>query len=428
MADALRIDVPAAEMLPRGNEPRSSPSTPGSTGSSPSSPDSPKTPKPSGTSTAEPAPTGPVPPPAVSSAAPSTTAAVGGGPQTTLTPVPPERLTQTGAAPTAAPSDAPVVATSVDPAPVAPTSAASLTSAVVPGVILPTSFSTSKTAARQVSSGSTASEPPSRPTGGNALSEAQTSGGPQPMSKVGIGFGVVGAIGFLVGIGFLAWYFRKRFRRAKDRGQSRDFASAPPPAPASNRSDSRMINEMIMASYQTGNQSVNSYDYVGGGGYMDEKRQAAYAENEMAVPQRPAPAVQHGQKHSVSSWLGNHTPEMLNPLTARASMTSSAAGLKTPGLPRENEDSMPPMPQMDPRFQQEQQPQTFVPVPRQPMPAEYYYPINPNPERAPPPPARMSMARTETTARTSGTWNTWGVEQHRPNANGSGNWKGRLGL
>ena len=426
MADALRITVPDADMLPRGNEPRSSPSTPGSSGGSPKSPDSPdspKSPKSSGASTAQPAPTDPVPPPAVSSAAPSTTTAVG-GPQTTLTPVPPERSTQTGAAPTAAP----VVATSTDPvAPVAPTSAASLTSAVVPGVVLPTSFSTSRTAGRQVSPDSTASEPPSRPTERNGLAEAQTSGGPQPMSKVGIGFGVVGAVGFLVGIGFLAWYFRKRFRRAKARGQSRDFASAPPPAPASNRSDSRIINEMMVTSYQAGDPSVNSYDYVGG--FLDEKRQAAYAENETAIPARPAAAAQHGQKHSVSSWLGNHTPEMLNPLTARASMTSSAAGLKTPGLPRENEDTMPPMPQMDPRFQQgPPQPPSFVPASRQPMPAEYYYPINPNPDRAPPPPARMSMARTETTTRTSGTWNTWGVEQHRPNPNGSGNWKGRLGL
>lgn len=417
VADALRISVPDAEMLPRGNEPRSSPSTPGSSGS-PGSPDSPASPAspasitaPPGSSAAAPAPTAPVPPPAVSSAAPSTTAAVG-GPQTTLTPVPPERLTQTGAASTAAPA--------------VPTSAASLPSTVVPGVILPTSFTTSMTAGRQVSPDSTASERPSRPTGGNNLAEARKSSEPQPMSKVGIGFGVVGAVGFLVGIGFLVWYFRKRFRRNKDRGQSRGFSSAPPPAPASNRSDSRIMDELMAASYQTGDKPTNSYEYVGG--FMDEKRQAAYAENEMPIPERPAPAAQHGQKHSVSSWLGNHTPDMLNPLTARASMTSSAAGLKTPGLPRETEGTMPPVPQMDPRFQQEQPPpMNFAPVPRQPMPAEYYYPINPNPERAPPPPARMSMARTETTTRTSGTWNTWGVEQHRPDPNGNG-WKGRLGL
>lgn len=46
-----------------------------------------------------------------------------------------------------------------------------------------------------------------------------------------------------------------------------------------------------------------------------------------------------------------------------------------------------------------------------------YYPINPSPAGMPPPPVvtkpRASMALTEATARTSGTWNTWGIEQHR---------------
>lgn len=176
-----------------------------------------------------------------------------------------------------------------------------------------------------------------------------------------------------------------------------------------------------------------------GGTYMDEKRRPGSRDDlDPILPREPEPVAQRNES-PVGSWLSRQSSTMLNPLTARASMTSSAAGefrRAQQGQQPRPDDSVSQFgeespPTLDPRFQppvpsmpqqfQQQMPQQQL---QQQAAGECYYPIAIDPQKVPPPPApqRLSVAETN---RTSGTWNTWGVQQHRGAEKPKG-WKAKL--
>ncbi|KAK6852151.1 hypothetical protein PG995_012276 [Apiospora arundinis] len=377
-----------------------------------------------------------------SSASPTkTTFAPGAAPTATQ---PPPGVTATGTKPTAAittspatgPTAQPVIATSV-------ISSTTLVSSVIP--------------TGAIASGKTAGAPSStvrqqRPDGtavpANGIAEKGGSnggggGGPAPMSKAAIALGVIGGVGFLVAIVFIIWKLWNRKKRAKDNAARAELvgtANNNPPRPGVGpnglpRSDSSALGS-IMGHVYRAEEGGNTSQV--GGTYMDEKRRGSQDD---LLPRAPEPAAQRNES-PVGSWLSRQSSTMLNPLTARASMTSSAAGeVKRAQMAQQPrpDDSVSQFggeeaaPTMDPRFQPPvpAMPQQF----QQQMPAqqlqqqatgEYYYPIAIDPQKVPPPPApqRYSVAETN---RTSGTWNTWGVQQHRPGeANKPKGWKAKL--
>ena len=205
------------------------------------------------------------------------------------------------------------------------------------------------------------------------------------------------------------------------------------------RSDSSALGS-IMGKVYSAEGGGSTYGHQVGGTYMDEKRRAGAQDDEQTILPRAPDAVAHPangdrSESPVGSWLQRQSRNMLNPWTARASMSSSAAGGFKMTEPPRPDDSVSQFggdagPQtMDPRFQPpvptmppQYQPPQYQP-PQQQTPVEYYYPIAIDPQKVPPPPApqRYSVAETN---RTSGTWNTWGVQQHRPDE--PKGWKAKL--
>ncbi|KAK8022560.1 hypothetical protein PG993_013327 [Apiospora rasikravindrae] len=394
IADALRIEV--RELEDRDDlGPRSSPSSPDSPASAASSPSPTSTTfSPGATKTAS-------PPPGVTS--------------TTSPPA--------GATTTSPPTAQPVIATSV-------LSKTTLVSSVLPAgsPIIPTSIdSRPSSTVRQTKPDGTASAVPA-----NGIAEKggdNGGGGGDGISKTAIGFGVVGAVGFLVAVGFLIWKFWWCRRKKANQEQppraeliASDNAPRPGAGPAGGlkRSDSSVMGSLMGHAYRA-EEGGDMYDHQVGGTYMDEKRRPGSREDrDPILPREPEPVANPNNDRSespVGSWLKRQSTRMLDPLTARASMTSSAAGgFKMTEQPRPDDsvsqfggDQMPPT--MDPRFQP---PMPAMPPqyqPQQPT-GEYYFPIAIDPQKVPPPPApqRLSVAETN---RTSGTWNTWGVQQHR---------------
>ncbi|KAK8117745.1 uncharacterized protein PG998_006026 [Apiospora kogelbergensis] len=266
-------------------------------------------------------------------------------------------------------------------------------------------------------------------------------GGAQPMSKAAIALGVIGGVGFLVAIGFVIWKLWSRKKRAKvDYSSPRaELVGNGQPRPGAgptglNRSDSSVMGSLMGHVYRAedGGSQV-------GGTYMDEKRRPGSRDDlDPILPREPEPVAQRNES-PVGSWLSRQSSTMLNPLTARASMTSSAAGefrRAQQGQQPRPDDSVSQFgeespPTLDPRFQppvpsmpqqfQQQMPQQQS---QQQAAGEYYYPIAIDPQKVPPPPApqRLSVAETN---RTSGTWNTWGVQQHRGAEKPKG-WKAKL--
>ncbi|KAK8057418.1 hypothetical protein PG996_011355 [Apiospora saccharicola] len=335
---------------------------------------------------------------------------------------------------TSKPTAQPVIATSV-------VSSTTLVSSVLPAGTPVIATSKPSSTVRQSRPESTASAIPA-----NGIAEKGGSngggggGGGNGMSKAAIGLGVVGGIGFLVAIVFLIWKFwwvrrKKASSNQAPRAELIANDNARPgngPGGGLKRSDSSALGSIMGKVYRAEDGGSTS-NYQVGGTYMDEKRRLGAQDDQQSIlPREPDPVAHpaNGDRSEspVGSWLKRQSTNMLNPLTARASMTSSAAGgLKMTEPPRPDDsasqyggDAGPPT--MDPRFQP---PVPTMPPQYQPQQAtgEYYYPIAIDPQKIPPPPApqRYSVAETN---RTSGTWNTWGVQQHRPGE--PKGWKAKL--
>ncbi|KAK8108911.1 hypothetical protein PG984_014712 [Apiospora sp. TS-2023a] len=372
--------------------------------SSPSSPDSPKS--------------------AASTPSPKSTSFPAGA---TSTKAPPPGITGN-------PTAQPVIATSV-------VSSTTLVSSVLPAGTPVIATSKPSSTVRQSRPESTASAIPA-----NGIAEKGGSngggggGGSNGMSRAAIGLGVVGGIGFLVAIVFLIWKFWwvRRKKASSNQAPRAELIANDNTRPGNGpggglkRSDSSALGS-IMGKVYRAEDGGNTNDYQVGGTYMDEKRRFGAQDDQQSIlPREPDPVAHpaNGDRSEspVGSWLKRQSTNMLNPLTARASMTSSAAGgLKMAEPPRPDDsasqyggDAGPPT--MDLRFQP---PVPTMPPQYQPQQAtgEYYYPIAIDPQKIPPPPApqRYSVAETN---RTSGTWNTWGVQQHRPGE--PKGWKAKL--
>lgn len=255
-------------------------------------------------------------------------------------------------------------------------------------------------------------------------------------------------MGFLVGILFLVWKFWwvRRKKANPDQAPRAELIANDNARPGNGpggglkRSDSSALGSIMGKVYRAedgGSVGGGRNDYQVGGTYMDEKRGLGIQDNQQGtLPRQPDPVAHladNGDRSEspVGSWLKRQSTRMLDPLTARASMTSSAAGgFKMAEPPRPDDSAsqwggdagpqqtfqQPPVPAMPPQYQP-------TPPPPQQATGEYYYPIAIDPQKIPPPPApqRYSVAETN---RTSGTWNTWGVQQHRPDQ--PKGWKAKL--
>lgn len=224
----------------------------------------------------------------------------------------------------------------------------------------------------------------------------------------------------------------------------------------------------------------------GSNGYIREKLGAGIAEEDEHPILRQQQQEQQQQQQQakpqfkrtkrISRWLGRQNGEdddMMNPHSARASLASNATGLRTIDLRSMSgwggseygeyygRDSVPPLPRgaipprEDPeaerraplsgeeldreeaeaarrereeaRYEEEMMMQQGQDVRvRDSTPVAKF--ASPEQLKLPPPPVMRptsAAARTEVTGRSSGTWNTWGVMQHREQPKG---WKAKLGM
>ncbi|KAI1869676.1 uncharacterized protein JN550_005657 [Neoarthrinium moseri] len=277
------------------------------------------------------------------------------------------------------------------------------------------------------------------------------------VSGTGIALGTIAGIAFVVTVLFFLWKWRKRRNASgSDSGSSSSFGTGQVTSGFNiarrftHKSDDRIMNELMVAAYSAENGQQGGYQndmQPSGNQYLDEKRRGP--ENEA----HPALQPEFRQDPSISKWLNRQSRQMLNPMSARASVVSSAAGLRPldlrsmsgwgdddmselgrnavppPLQPRNgpyqgNGASMPPMPPMPtylPRQAEADIPDSYL---REQNAAR---PPSPGELKLPPPPGRPSSmaAPTEITSRSSGTWNTWGVMQHRDKPKG---WKDKLGI
>lgn len=227
----------------------------------------------------------------------------------------------------------------------------------------------------------------------------------------------------------------------------------------------------------------------GSNGYIREKLGAGIAEEDehpilrqqQQEKQQQQAKPEFKRTKRISRWLGRQNQgggddgdggDMMNPYSARASLASNATGLRTIDLRSMSgwggseygeyysRDSVPPLPRgaipprEDPeterraplsgeeldreereaelarareqaRFEEEMMQGQDVRV-RDSTPVAKF--ASPEQLKLPPPPVLRPTsvaARTEVTGRSSGTWNTWGVMQHREQPKG---WKAKLGM
>lgn len=275
----------------------------------------------------------------------------------------------------------------------------------------------------------------------------------------------------------LLFLLYKKWNRRTDRDDSDNNSNAGSsvrqylPRRFTHKSDDRIMNELMTAAYSAENGGGrNSYQDkmpVNVNGYLMEEKQRSLEEggddddDEMPVMvPEPEPVARPGFKRTkrISKWLGRQDREMLNPMSARASFVSNATGLRTLDLRSmsgwggsddgysEYTRSTEPPSRLRPPPRQKPQPEPAYPEPlrvardepedvpdvqglgvqvRDSTPIEQF----PSPEalNLPPPPGRPPSvaAPTEVTGRSSGTWNTWGVMQHREEPKG---WKSKLGM
>ncbi|KAH6658095.1 hypothetical protein BKA67DRAFT_206207 [Truncatella angustata] len=227
------------------------------------------------------------------------------------------------------------------------------------------------------------------------------------------------------------------------------------------KSDDRIMNELIQGAYSVENGARNSYlDQMpaNSSGYLEEKRRSLEDDEVPILPAEPEQVAQPGFKRTkrISRWLGRQDSEMMNPMMARASLVSNATGLRTldlrsmsgwgsdDGYSEYTRFTLPPTQlQPAPRRVDETPEDVVLPEPLDIKKAEQpdaqgvdvrirdSTPIAqfPSPEELKLPPAigrpPSVTARTEVTGRSSGSWNTWGVMQHREKPKG---WKEKMGM
>ncbi|KAK2613352.1 hypothetical protein N8I77_000270 [Diaporthe amygdali] len=200
--------------------------------------------------------------------------------------------------------------------------------------------------------------------------------GPSTSCKVAIAFGVIAAVGLIVGLFWAAILIRRRRRRhGQDEVNPRDYASrigrrsrfnfnlpSIPPLPFSftsplerfykpkpeaipkrqvsnpfnavhvsghrnARSDSSILNEAIQAAYQMNGGSNDAVPQ----GFLDEKRRDP---NHLLPLLDPEPIEQASIRKSVVSWFkrsSRHHPLKLNPSSGNASLRSSTGSTLTGG-------------------------------------------------------------------------------------------------
>lgn len=245
------------------------------------------------------------------------------------------------------------------------------------------------------------------------------------------------------------------------------------------KSDDRIMNDLMTAAYSAESGRRDSFQDqmpVNVNGYLTEKKRQMTEDDEIPIMMmsEPEPVAQPAFKRTkrISKWLRRHDSQMLNPDLARASLASNATGLRSLDLesmsgmgsddgysdygrsteplsnlrppPRQKKQEQPTyseplntkgdvQEEQDEREEQDEQDEQeeipnlqglnvrirdSTPVAQFPTPEEL---------NLPPPPGRPTSiaARTENTGRSSGTWNTWGVTQHREEPKG---WKAKLGM
>jgi hypothetical protein len=198
----------------------------------------------------------------------------------------------------------------------------------------------------------------------------------------------------VVSVVFLCWRWRKRTgrkRQSKTENIYDNYTAGPKPG-----SQARAIGDLTTSPYSKEHDGgyFMPNDPVHENGYTGEKGELPA----FAGPAVPATAQLH-INDSVSSWLYSQGPQTADPMAPRTSKISTATGLTawSPVAPGSSA--------LDPS--------DFPAVPPFPMDIAGTGNLNPQAGSRMPQPPAPSVAPTEVTNRTSGTWNTWGVEQHR---------------
>ncbi|ETS73568.1 hypothetical protein PFICI_14514 [Pestalotiopsis fici W106-1] len=338
-------------------------------------------------------------------------------------------------------------------------------------------------AEREVSmSTSATAEAVTAPTGGLGFEEHHERLHLDAGSVAGIAIGSSVATMLIAAMVFFFWRKWNRQQRRDDAGSESGASTGSGVRRMltrrfTHKSDDRIMNELMAGVYsnESGGGDRNSFmdrQMQDGNGYIREKfgsggsSKAEVEEDELPIMAQPPKAAavpgkpQFKRTKRISRWLGRHDEDddMMNPNSARASLASNATGLRTIDLRSMSgwggseygeyfsRDSMPPLPmgaippREDPEVEKrkplssemdderEEQSQN---VQGQDVRVRDSTPVTKFPSaeelKLPPPPGRpMSVAaRTEVTGRSSGTWNTWGVMQHRDQPKG---WKERLGM
>ncbi|KAK9772066.1 hypothetical protein AB5N19_11688 [Seiridium cardinale] len=485
-ADELRIVI-RNNVAPGIPSPESSPDSPGSTTTTPSPTTTTFNPVP--TKYDSPSPTTTTfPPPAVTSTASASLTTATFPPATKLTATPffnhPELSSATSILYSSTSSIIPLIPSSSKPvtSKPSPTTTAIVLAPAITGTSSPTIIRSTTSSDAPWPSESTAhdvmADMTTTPAAAAQATVSPTDGlGPEqfrddghPHLDAGTVAGIaIGSSASTILVVALLYFFWRRWKRRDGYVESRDDSGSNSgsntgmrqylPRRFTHKSDDRIMNELMAAAYSAENGGRNSYADqmpVNSKGYIREKNRSLEEDEIPIMPAEPEAVAKPGFKRTkrISRWLGRQDSDMLNPMSARASFVSNATGLRTLDLRSMSgwgsDDGMSdygrytiPVPRRKPEPRQEEKQEVEMPeplqVPRDEEPIVQALNVRvqdstpvaefPSPEELnlpPPPGAPPSVAgRTENTGRSSGTWNTWGVMQHREQPKG---WKEKMRL
>ncbi|KAH8657830.1 hypothetical protein BX600DRAFT_514379 [Xylariales sp. PMI_506] len=206
----------------------------------------------------------------------------------------------------------------------------------------------------------------------------------------GIGLGIVGGIA-LAAAGFFLWRKLRRRSRSKREWEARNSSHTHLDGPDDH--GSWPIGGAFVPTFGS-NDNAPSGQFNENGYLREKAAPVEYSAEEPAAPE----AGRSRLSTMVSTWMQRHTSQMIDPMSARASRISGATGvtgwspIAPGGAALDSSDSI-----------------------AWPSEGAKSANVSARPELRLPPPPAPTVAPTEVTNRTSGTWNTWGVIQHREN-------------
>ncbi|KAH8682759.1 hypothetical protein BX600DRAFT_492739 [Xylariales sp. PMI_506] len=279
---------------------------------------------------------------------------------------------------------------------------------------------------------------------------SESTGGVHKASvRVGIAAGTIAGVG-LITITFVLW---KWYSKRKSGGNFHWFSRSQPAGdnPGDRRrwtqkSDGRIMDELMVAAYSAENGGArNSLEHEGD--YYNKKgRRPEFVDDRPPdLPPQPPAKPDTPYNRPIFVWLSRMSRNMLNPMMARASFVSNSTVSRgfesTPPSPtrgsngeargrRMRDTQRAPSYASGDDLETSDNAEITLEAPNsvQEVDLSYYRERLP-PEPALPEPSKVRVpsmvARTETTSRSSGTWNTWGVTQHRDKPQG---WMSKLGM